>query len=109
MKAKVKVKALSVNKLYRGRRFRTPEYDTYEQEVMWQLPPAELIGEDLTLKLTVGLSNANADLSNTVKAIEDIAQKKYGFNDKHINHIEMHRDRVKKGFEYVDIEIIDNI
>lgn len=102
----IKIKPLSVNKLFQGRRYRTKEYDRYQKDVFTQLKPIKIPDGELTLKITVGFSNKLADLDNSIKAFQDILQKFYGFNDCHIYRIEATKTIVKKGNEFIDFEIL---
>lgn len=103
---KIKIKALSVNKCWQGRRFKTPEYLAYEKELMYLLPKEYTIPEDnLFLSIEVGMSSSLSDLDNVCKPFQDILQKKYNFNDKRINKIQMYKTKVKKGEEYISFEI----
>ena len=52
-----------------------------------------------------GFSSANCDLDNPIKPLQDILQKRYGFNDKDIHEMTAKRVKVKKGDEYIKYEI----
>ena len=106
MKGRLPIKALSVNKLYRGRRFKSNEYKDYSQRVLYLLPAGSIDSEEIELVITVGLSSPLADLSNVVKAFEDLLQEKYGFNDRFVREIHLYKEKVKKGEEYIEFEII---
>ena len=103
----VKIKPLSVNKLFQGRRFRTKEYDRYQKDVFWQLKPMAIPDTKLKLKITVAFSNKAADLDNSLKAFQDILQKFYHFNDSQIYAIDATKVIVKKGHEFIDFEILE--
>jgi len=103
---KIHIKPLSTNKLFKGRRFRTPEYDVYEYLILQAITGWKpQIYDKMTFILQVGLSSKNADLDNCIKAFVDILQKKYLFNDSKIYRIEAQKEIVKKGAEYIDVEI----
>lgn len=102
----IKIKPLSVNKLFQGRRYRTKEYDKYEKDVIEQLTPIDIPDGELTLKMIVGFSNKLADIDNIGKGLIDILQKFYGFNDNRIYRIEMTKTIVKKGNEFINFEIL---
>lgn len=105
IKAKVGIKALSVNKVWQGRRFKTPEYKNYEKILMLALPRIrQQIPDKTRLKLTlcIGVSSKNQDLDNVCKPFLDILQKKYQFNDRYIYEISMTKEDVKKGSEYIE-------
>lgn len=103
---KLNIKALSVNVLWRGgRRFKTNQYKDYEQELFYKLPPLKIPEGKLKLSITFGFSNTNTDISNHIKAFEDVLQTKYGFNDNRIYELSIKKDIVKKGDEYIDFNI----
>ena len=52
-----------------------------------------------------GFSSAASDLDNPIKPLQDILQKRYDFNDKHIYEMTAKRVKVKKGEEYLLFEI----
>ena len=103
---KILIKPLSINQAFRGRRFKTKDYLNYERSLFYLLPNKYIIPEgELELKIEIGLSNKLADLSNTIKAFEDILQKKYSFNDNRVYKIIMEKKIVKKKEEYIDFSI----
>ena len=102
---KINIKALSVNTCWQGRRFKTPAYKAYEEEVLYRIKKEKVPSGKLLLRLTVGVSNKNADLDNVIKPFLDILQKKMGFNDKQIYGMDLWKEDVKKGEEYVEWEL----
>jgi len=110
---KLFIKALSVNALWKGKRFKTIRYKQYEQEVIWNLVnkicPPILKSEKVKLVffLRVGLSSVQADLSNTIKALEDILQIKYEFNDNQTFLIIAEKEIVKKNEEYIELDFYE--
>lgn len=102
---KIKIKPLSVNDCWRGRRFKTKEYTDYEEELLWLLPKIKVGKETLGIEIEVGFSNKCSDLDNITKPFIDILQKKYSFNDKQVYRIIMEKVDVKKGEDYLDFEI----
>lgn len=106
---KIAIQPLSVNKCWRGRRFKTRDYDVYERDVFRLLPKMEIIGDQkMKLKIQVGFSSKASDADNMLKPFIDILQKKYGFNDKKIYKIELEKVDVEKGEEFIafDVEYI---
>lgn len=60
----------------------------------------------LLLQLTIGVSSKAFDLDNCLKPILDILQKKYpNFNDKNIYGMDLWKEIVPKGSEYIDFDI----
>lgn len=103
----IKIKPLSVNKCWCGRRFKTPEYKAYEEELLYRLPKLKIGKGKLTLIIRLGFSNKLSDIDNSLKPLIDILQKKYGFNDNKIYDLEVFKEDVKKGEEYIDFEFYD--
>ena len=109
---KIPVAPLSANRLWRGRKFKTQDYQIYEQEVLYRLAKTVLQIDftsikKLTFFLKVGLSSKNSDLSNTIKALEDILQHKFSFNDKNTYMIIAEKEIVKKGQEYIAFDFLE--
>ena len=102
----VNIKPLSVNNAWKGRRFKTMEYKSYERAVLLMLPKRIDIPEPpFSLNLEFGYSSKLADIDNGLKPFIDILQKKYGINDKDIYHLQVLKTIVKKGEEFVKFKI----
>ncbi len=106
MSQRVKIKPLSVNSAFQGKRFKTPKYRAFEKEMLLKLPK---INQDFTgqLKVTIkyGFSSKLSDIDNPCKLVLDCLVKKYGFDDRYIYKLIQTKEIVKKGFEYIDFEI----
>ena len=98
---KIKIKLLSVNQAWQGRRFKTEAYKTFEKELSYLLPKQKIPEGKLKLNLWFGFSSKLADIDNPVKVILDIFQKKYSFNDRDIYKLIIEKEIVKKGQEYL--------
>ncbi len=98
---KIEIKPLTVNRAWRGQRFKTPEYKKYAEAVTLLLPN-DLIVPDGLLKVyyEFGMSR-NSDVDNPVKPVQDILQSKYNFNDSRIMEIHVKKVFVPKGKEYI--------
>jgi len=105
-KVKVDIKPLSVNQCWQGKRFKTPEYKSYEKNLILMLPKIKVPYGKLKIILEFGVSNMCADWDNPVKPFVDILQKKYWFNDYNIWEAEVRKIKVAKGLEYVTFEFI---
>lgn len=103
---KLNEKPLSINEAWQGKRFKTPAYKQYE-EAMILLMPKGKVEPDLMLRVEFffGFSNKASDLDNPVKLLMDIAQKKYGFNDKMVFELNVRKCIVKKGEEFIQMGI----
>ena len=103
---KLNEKPLSVNEAWQGKRFKTPLYKTYEETILLTMPKGKIDGEQmLRVEFFFGFSNKASDLDNPVKLLLDIAQKKYGFNDKNIYELNVRKCIVKKGDEFIQMGI----
>lgn len=103
---KIDIKSLSVNEAWKGRRFKTDAYKTYERVVLLLLPKNYEIPESpYELHLEFGFSSDASDWDNPIKPFQDILAKKYKFNDKLIKKGVVTTEKVKKGEEYIKFEI----
>jgi hypothetical protein len=100
----LKIKPLSVNKAWQGKRFKTHEYKKYEIQMLRMLPNVE-IKEFKQLKITYGFSNMMADIDNPTKLVLDILQKRYNVNDRDLIYLVLHKVKTKKGEEFIEIEL----
>jgi len=96
---------MSVNKAYKGRRFRTKEYDKYQAALMLMLPKLSVPNSKLCITIEYGLSSKLADIDNPNKQFLDTLTKKYGFNDKIIYKLNTEKVDVPKGGEYIKFKI----
>lgn len=103
---KLDIKPLSVNEAWQGKRFKTPAYKRYETALLFILPKIKLPEPPYKLSLVFGFSNIAADLDNPAKLFIDCMQKKYGFNDKHIFELNIKKEVVKKGSEFITFTIL---
>ena len=105
---KLNEKPLSVNEAWQGKRFKTEAYKDYERTISFMLPKAEIDPKErLRIEFFFGFSNKASDLDNPVKLLIDIAQKKYGFNDKNVFELNVRKCIVKKGDEFIQMGIFN--
>ncbi|MFD2599877.1 hypothetical protein ACFSQ3_13045 [Sphingobacterium corticis] len=102
---RINLKPLSVNKAWQGRRFKTDKYKAYEKHALLLLPPLKLPQPPYQITIEFGLSNVMSDWDNPVKPLQDILQKKYGFNDKDVLRASVEKTKVAKGEEYFEFQI----
>ena len=103
----IKIKPLSVNQAWKGKRYKSNLYKSYEKNLLYLLPSIKVPDGKLQLNLVLGFSNKGSDLDNPVKMIQDILSKKYGFNDNLIYRIILNKEIVKKGEEFIKFELIE--
>ena len=103
---KIQIKPLSVNQVWQGKRFKTKKYKSYEKELLLLLPKIKIdFKRDLSVHLTFGFSSPLSDIDNPLKPILDVLQKRYGFDDKQIFELSVKKELVKKGSEFIKLNI----
>lgn len=105
-KQKLDIKPLSVNEAWKGRRFKTDSYKRYIKDIILILDKREIPDGLLELHLKFGFSSHGSDFDNPIKCFVDCLQKKYGFNDNKIKRCVIEVDKVKKGQEYIEWDIM---
>lgn len=104
----VSIKPLTVNQCWAGKRFKTPEYKKYEYDLFYLLPKEFYVPEPpFIILLQFGVSSVLSDWDNPIKPFQDVLQKKYGFNDKHIRKGIVEIEVVQKGNEYIAFELLN--
>lgn len=98
---KMKIKPLSINKCFLGRKRKTADYRNYERSVISSLDnrPISAKGK-LQLDIIVGLSSTLADIDNPLKPLIDILQQLHSFNDNRIFKLSIEKVRVEKGEDF---------
>lgn len=91
------IKPLSVNEAWQGQRFKTKSYLAFEKLVLLSLRPMPIPQPPFSVSFEFGMSNSLSDYDNPVKPLQDVLQKKYGFNDKDIFEAHIRKVKVKKG------------
>lgn len=99
------MKPMSVNRAWKGRRYKSDEYKAYEMEMLLKLPPGKLPQPPYRVTYEFGVSTALSDFDNPVKPTQDILAKKYGFNDNQIYEAHIYKKVVKRGKEYISVKI----
>ena len=107
MLIKLNYKPVSVNDVWKGRRFKTKEYKQYENDLsilLWQFKEPRL---SKSIKITYRFYQKSvlvSDADNLIKPLQDILVKT-GFlsDDRYI--MEMHIYKIKADTDYMEIEI----
>ena len=97
----LKIKPLSVNQAWKGRRFRTDKYIDYRKHILSLMPPMSVPEGRLSVSITFGFSSLASDIDNPLKPFLDCLQNRYGFNDKMIKFLFVESVKVKKGEEFI--------
>jgi len=103
---RINIVPLSVNKVWQGKRFKTPAYSKYENIVLLMLPKIDIPMPPFKVIIELGFSSKLSDIDNPLKPILDILQKKYYINDKDIFELNVKKEIVKKGDEFFKFKII---
>ena len=98
----INIKPLSVNRAWKGRRYKTDDYKSFEQEFYYKLPKLEIPEGKLKVSYVVGYKNKASDIDNFVKVTTDLLQKKYGFNDNMIYELNIIKE---VGDEFIKFKI----
>lgn len=72
------IKPLSVNKAWKGQKYKSGEYQAFEEEVLYKLPSRTAIEGDIEVEYKfylTGRSYELTDVDNLIKALQDILQK----------------------------------
>lgn len=103
---KVKIKPLSVNEAFKGRRVKTQKYKIYELALLVSLPIIlDFPDPPYRLSYEFGFSSKGADVDNPIKQFTDVLSKKYGFNDNEVYQLNALKVIVPKGSEFVKFKI----
>ncbi len=104
---KIKVKPLTMNQAYNGKRTKTDKYKLFTNHVLLSLKKMEIPDGDLELAIQIGVSNKNFDLDNSLKPFIDVLQRAYGFNDNRIYAITAMKRIVPKGEEFISFDLFE--
>jgi len=102
----IKIKPLSVNQVWQGRRFKTNKYKAYEKELLLKLPTIKIPEPPFKVYYEFGVSSSLFDWDNPIKPFQDVLQKKYSIDDRHIYEAHVKKVKTIKGQEYIKFEII---
>lgn len=106
---KIDIKPLSINAAFQGRRFKTPAYKKYTDDLQFLLPPIKLPEPPYHIIFEFGFSSKASDWDNCIKTTQDAIAQKYGFDDKLIRRGWVDTEIVPKGQEYFKFQIIEKI
>lgn len=102
----INIKPLSVNRAWKGKRFKTNEYKSYAKSLYMLLPKIKIdFKKDLKVDVLFGFSSKASDIDNPLKPLIDVLQYKYKFNDNQIQELNVKKTIVKKGKEFIEFKI----
>lgn len=97
-----KIKPLSVNECWQGKRYKTQKYKNYENLLLLTLPPLKIPPPPYFIIFKFYMNRIDWD--NPIKPLQDILQKKYKFDDKDVIKALVEKIKCKKedqGFEII--------
>lgn len=106
MMRKIDIPPLSVNKAWKGQRFKTNDYIKYQRDLLLLLPKITIPEPPFVVCYEFGFSNKASDYDNPIKQFQDILCKKYKFSDSLIYRAIIDKKIVKKGSEYIKFDIV---
>lgn len=90
-----------------GRRFKSSAYKRYTRDLTLLLPSNYPIPpKPYEIHFKWGFSTELADWDNPIKPAQDIICKKYGIDDRYIKQGIVSYEKVKKGEEFIQFEIL---
>ncbi len=103
----LQIKPLSINCAFKGKKYRTSEYDAFIKNMLMILPKTMHFPDEKNIKIAFefGLSNRSADLDNFLKTTIDCMVKKYRVDDRYIYELHVFKAIVPKGKEYIKFKI----
>jgi len=103
----IQIKPLSINSAFKGRRFRTDEYDKFIKNMLLLLPKTIEIPDQTNIKLAIqfGFSSKGSDIDNCCKTFIDCLVKKYKVDDRYIYELHVFKEIVSKGNEFIKFKI----
>ncbi len=102
---RIRIKPLSSNDAWKGRRFRSDLYKQYASDLLGLLPKLTLPDPPYKITYEFGFSSKGSDIDNPLKSLGDILQEKYKFNDNQVYEMHIHKKIVKKLGEYISFKI----
>lgn len=102
------LKALSTNEMWQGRKQRSYGYKNFRRKTFKLLQEYQKehgIHGNMVMYLSVGFSSKAADLSNALKAIEDVLMEYFGMDDKRTVDIHLRKYYVYRGDEFIKVKI----
>lgn len=109
---RLKLKTVSTNKIWAGRKYKTKEAKTFEKDasmLLEQVVPQTILPEgDLTIHFRFGTTRRK-DLSNNIKLLEDVIARHFGIDDRRFSGHTAVRVPVKSGDEFIIFHITEFI
>jgi Holliday junction resolvase RusA-like endonuclease len=101
---KIPVKALTVNKVWQGKRFKTPLYKQYEKDCSWFLKAPLIKGEvEVNYKFYIKYFSTS-DVDNFIKPLQDILVKNRLIEDD-CKIKKITAEKIKSEEEWIEVEI----
>lgn len=100
----IPIKPISINKAYRGKRFKSKDYIQFEKDCSWWMKGKKISGEvEIHYKFFVK-NFARTDVDNCIKPTQDLLVK-YGLIDDDCHIKKLVAEKFKSDEEKMEIEI----
>lgn len=101
----VKIKALSINEAWQGRRYKTTKYTKFAEDLTIILltkkkPP--IPSGSFCVHYKFHVSNMQTDVDNLIKAFQDVLFRWLGIDDRRIRKLTAEKIKCKKGKEKIE-------
>lgn len=105
IEVEILMKPLSINAAYQGRRYRTPTYKKYQEDMHLLLPKKKMLEGQIGVLLTFRVKYpAMCDVDNFIKPILDIiVQKGYIYDDRRVYFLQAQKGKATE--DSIKIEI----
>lgn len=105
---KLRIKPISVNEMYKGRKFRTKKCHLFKEQMALHLRdldlPKLLPKEEFFMIYRFYTSSQN-DVDNLIKATQDSICTSLGTDDRYISGLFVRKIKVKKGEERIEFDV----
>ena len=104
----VKIKALSVNDAWQGRRYKSQKYTKFSNEMNLQLVllnKPQVPDGPINIHYRFHISNMNTDVDNLIKAFQDVLFKWLEVDDRRIVNLIAGKVKCRKGEEKIEWDI----
>ena len=110
---RIKRKPLSVNRAWKGRRFRSVFYSAFHTAVSLLLnvlrPKRPPENRPLFAHYRWGVSNMMADTDNPTKPFQDVLFEHWGMKDHRLQFLIVQKVKTPKGQEFIDFWVRDEV
>ena len=104
----IKIKALSINEAWQGRRYKSQKYTQFSNKMNLHLAlqkKKEIPEGPIGIHYMFHVANMNTDVDNLIKAFQDVLFKWLGIDDRRIVKLTAEKLKCPKGSEKIEWDI----